>query len=333
MQAFVTGGTGFVGAHLVRRLLDRGASVRCLVRPGNAAANLEGLAVERIEGDLASFDLLRSAVDGCDVVFHCAADYRLYVPDPAPMYAANVEGTRHVLQASRDAGVERVVYTSTVGALGLNADGRPADETTPVRFEDMSGHYKRSKFQAERVADAFAADGLHVVIVNPSAPVGELDIKPTATGKIILDFLNGRMPAYVDTGLNLIDVRDCAEGHVLAAERGRPGERYILGNRDLTLREILHQLSTITGRSAPKVRLPYWIPWTAAAIDTGVSRLIGRVPKVPLDAVRLSRYRMFFDPSKAVRELELPQTPVEQALRRAVEWFEQRGYVSRRAAS
>lgn len=327
MRAFVTGGSGFVGGHLVRVLIEHGAEVRCLARAAGTPGNLAGLDVEIVVGDLRDAASIRRGVQGCDTVFHCAADYRLYVRDPALMYGSNVDGTRNVLQAAGDCNVERVVYTSTVGALGLRPGGRPADETTPVAVGDMVGHYKKSKFLAERVAEEWAGRGLPVVIVNPSAPVGDMDIKPTATGQMILDFLNGRMAAYVDTGLNLIDVRDVARGHLLAAQRGTVGEKYILGCRNLTLKQILDLLSEITGRPSPRVRLPHWVPLTVSGVDTFFARLLRRVPRVPIDAVRLSRYKMFFDPGKAVRELGLPQTPIEGALARAVDWFRDNGYV------
>ncbi len=327
MSALVTGGTGFVGCHLVRALLARGAEVRCLVRPTSTLANLEGLDVDVVRGDLRQSSSLRPAVKGCDTVFPCAADYRLYVRKPAQMYASNVEGTDNVLAAAAAAGVTKVVYTSTVGALGLNADDRPAGEEVAVALEDMIGHYKRSKFQAERVAEQWAGRGLPVVIVNPSTPVGERDIKPTATGQVIVDYLNRRIPAYVDTGLNLIDVRDVAAGHLLAAEMGTVGEKYILGHRNLELREIFQTLAGMTGLPAPRRRLPHWIPIAFAAVDTSLARLLGREPWVSLESARLSRYKMFFDAGKAVRDLGLPQTPVEEALRRAVEWFTTNGYV------
>ncbi len=333
MRVLVTGASGFVGSHLARVLVARGLDVRCLVRESSPRTALDGVSVEWVVGDLCDEESLRRAIDGCRVVYHCAADYRLYVPDPASMYACNVEGTRNVMAAARDADVERVVYTSTVGTLGLRRDGTPADETTPVALEDMVGHYKRSKFMAERVAEEWAAEGLPVVIVNPSAPVGDGDLKPTATGRMIVDFLDGRMKAYVDTGLNVVDVRDVAEGHVLAAERGRLGEKYILGNRNMTLKGICDTLSAITGRPTARVRLPHWVPFLASAVDTAVSRVAGREPRLPLDAVRLSRHRMFFDCGKAVRELGLPQTPVEQALERAVAWFENHGYTRAAAAA
>ena len=324
---FVTGGTGFVGAHVVRALLRRGRTVRCLVRPSSRLANLQGLPVEVVPGDVTDPAGLSRAMAGARTVFHCAADYRLSARDPREIYAANVEGTRNVLAASSEIGAEKVVYTSSVGALGLNRDGRPANEETPVEPGSLIGHYKKSKHQAERVAAEWAARGLPVVIVNPSTPVGEMDIKPTPTGQMIVDFMNRGMPAYVETGLNLVDVRDVAEGHLLAAERGRVGEKYILGNRDMTLKEIFDALSRLTGVPSPRVRLPHWVPLAAAALDTLASRWTGRRPRVPLEGARMSRHTMFFDAGKAVRELGLPQTPVEEALGRAVAWFRENGYV------
>jgi dihydroflavonol-4-reductase len=323
----VTGGTGFVGAHVLRAVIARGRNVRCLVRPGSNRSNLGGLAVEAIEGDLRDRASLSRALRGVSTLYHVAADYRLWARDPRELYESNVGGTENVLAAAAEAGVSRVVYTSSVGALGLTKDGSPADERTPVRREEVVGHYKTSKFDAERVAEAWAARGLPVVIVNPSTPVGELDVKPTPTGQVIVDFLNGRIPAYVDTGLNLIDVRDVAEGHLLAAERGRAGEKYILGCRNMTLKEILDALGRITGLPAPRVRVPHVLPLAVAAVDTFLSGALGRAPRVSLESVRMSRHRMFFDASKAVRELGLPQSPVEEALRRAVTWFRENGYV------
>ncbi len=328
MKAFLTGASGFVGSHLRAVLAEHGAEPRCLVRASSPRRNLEGLDDgELVDGDLRDSDSVARALDGCDTVFHCAADYRLFVRDPSEMYASNVDGTRNVLRACHQAGVRRVVYTSSVGALGLRPDGAPADETTPVSLDDMLGHYKRSKYLAERVAEEWAGRGLPVVIVNPSTPIGDRDVKPTATGRVVLDFLNRKTPAFVDTGLNWIDVRDVAIGHLRAAERGRPGEKYILGHRNLSLEEIFRMLARITGLPAPRVRLPHWIPLVFAALDTGWARLSGGEPRVPLDAVRLSRHKMYFDASKAVRELGLPQTPIEDALRRAVAWFQDNGYV------
>jgi dihydroflavonol-4-reductase len=324
---FVTGGTGFVGAHVVRALLKRGRTVRCLVRSSSRLSNLEELPVEVVAGDVTDPVSLTRAMGGARTVYHCAADYRLSARRPREIYAVNVEGTRNVLAAASEVGAEKVVYTSSVGALGLPRDGRPGNEETPVEPRSLIGHYKKSKHQAERVAQEWAARGLPVVIVNPSTPVGEMDIKPTPTGQMIVDFLNRKMPAYVDTGLNIVDVRDVAEGHVLAAEKGRVGEKYILGNRDMTLKEIFDALSMVTGIPSPAIRLPHWVPLAAAAADTLAARLTGRLPRVPLEGVRMSRHRMFFDAGKAIQELGLPQTPVEEALARAVAYFRENGYV------
>jgi dihydroflavonol-4-reductase len=321
MPSLVTGGTGFIGAHVVRALLARGREVRCLVRAGSSLENLEGLPVEVVRGDLGDPASLVRAVSGVDVVYHVAADYRLWLRDPREIYRTNVDGTRALLQAAAEAGVSRFVHTSSVGALGLTKDGSPADEATPVTLEQIVGHYKRSKFLAEREAEAYAAKGFPVVIVNPSTPIGELDVKPTPTGAVIADFLARRLPAYVDTGLNVVDVKDVAEGHLLAAERGRVGEKYVLGHRDMTLKEILDALSGVTGLAAPRLRLPHAIPLVVGAIDTGFARLTGRPPRVPLEAVRMSMKKMYFDSGKAIRELGLPQTDPVVALRRAVAWF------------
>lgn len=325
----VTGGTGFVGSHVVRALLSRGRRVRCLVRAESRRDQLEGLPVEIAVGNLTDAASLSPALSGVHTLYHVAADYRLWARDPQELYRANPGGTENILAAAAAAGVARVVHTSSVAALGLMPDGSAADETTPVERARIIGHYKKSKYDAERVAQKWAARGLPVVIVNPSTPIGEGDIKPTPTGQMIVDFLNRRLPAYVDTGLNLVDVRDVAEGHLAAAERGCVGERYILGNRNMTLREILETLARLTGLPAPAVRLPHWIPLAAAAVTTGVARVTGRPPRVSLESVRMSTHRMFFDAKKAVRELGLPQTPVEDALSRAVSWFRERGYAGR----
>ena len=325
----VTGGTGFVGSHIVRALLERGRSVRCLARPQSRRDNLEGLPVEIVEGDLTDAASLARAAAGADTLYHAAADYRLWAKDPNDLYRANVGGTHLLFEAASAARVRRVVYTSSVAALGLTDDGSPANEETPVARDRIIGHYKKSKYDAERIAVSWAKRGLPVVIVNPSTPVGERDIKPTPTGQMIVDFLNRRMPAYVDTGLNLIDVRDVAAGHLAAAERGRAGERYILGHRNMTLKEILDALAALTGLPSPRVRLPHWIPLAAAAAATGVARVTGHPPRFSLESVRMSTHRMFFDAGKAVRELGLPQTPVEQPLARAVAWFRENGYAGR----
>lgn len=327
MKTLVTGGTGFVGSHLVRTLLERGEQVRCLVRPNSPLDNLKGLAVEFVQGDLRDLQSLREAARNCCVVYHCAADYRLWCRDPKEMYEINVEGSNNVMQAASDENAQTVVYTSTVGCLGLSGNGAPATEDTPVSLDDMIGHYKRSKFLAEEKVKEWAARGLPVVIVNPSTPVGDMDIKPTPTGKIIVDFLRGKMFGYVDTGMNLIDVRDCAEGHVLAAERGRAGERYILGSRNLTLKELFDALGGVTDVASPSIKVPHWVAETYARFENYWSISVrGREPDVPLESVKLSRHKMYFDASKAVRELLLPQNPIEHALECAVNWFRTHGY-------
>ena len=322
----VTGGTGFVGTHVVRALLARGGKVRALARPSSRRENLADLDVEIAEGDLTDRASLARAMKGASTVYHVAADYRLWCKDPQELYRANAGGTENVLSAAAEAGVAKVVYTSSVAALGLTGDGTPANETTPVFRERIIGHYKKSKYDAEQVALGWAARGLPVVIVNPSTPIGERDIKPTPTGQMIVDFLNRKMPAYVDTGLNLIDVRDVAAGHLAAAEKGKSGERYILGYRDMTLKEILETLSRLTKLAAPTVRLPHAIPLAAAAVATGWARISGKPPRFSLESVRMSTHRMFFDAAKARRELGLPQTPVEEPLARAVKWFRDQGY-------
>lgn len=329
MDVLVTGGTGFVGANLVRELLADRHAVRVLARQGSDRRALEGCRVEFVEGDLLDASSIRAAVAGARRVYHVAADYRLWTPDPAVLYRTNVDGTRAVLAAAAEAGAERIIYTSTVGAIGIPKDGTPGDERTPVSLADMVGAYKASKFLAERVADELAACGAPVVTVNPSAPVGPWDIKPTPTGQMIVDFLKGKMVASLDTGLNVVHVRDVARGHILAAERGRVGERYILGNRNLSLIEIFRMLAELTGIRAPRFRVPYAVAWLAAAGMEGVARITGRAPQVPLTAVRMARKRMYFSAARAVAELGLPQTPVEQALKDAVDWFVERGYAPR----
>jgi dihydroflavonol-4-reductase len=328
-RSLVTGGTGFVGANLVRELLADGDRVRVLARPGGDRRALEGCEVEIVEGDLLDPASVRRSVAGMERVYHVAADYRLWARDPSALFRANVDGTRHVLQAAMSAGAARIVYTSTVGALGIPKDGTPGDETTPVSLADMVGPYKASKFVAEEVARELAARGAPVVIVNPSAPVGPWDVKPTPTGQMIVDFLRGRMVASLDTGLNLAHVRDVARGHILAAERGRVGERYVLGHVNLSLLDIFRALARLTGLPAPRFRVPYALAWLAAAGMEGVARLTGDAPAVPLTAVRMARKRMFFSADKAVRELGLPQTSAETALGDAVEWFVARGYAGR----
>jgi dihydroflavonol-4-reductase len=340
MTTLVTGATGFVGSHLTRLLAARGESVRVLTRapaqpstrPVNFFDALAGVPVERVIGDLRNPSSLEAAVQGVERVYHVAADYRLWAADPSEIYESNVTGTRNLLAAAREAGVRKFVYTSTVATIAVpRHDGALPNEETRASESEMIGHYKRSKFLAEQEALRAAGDGFRVVIVNPTAPVGPADWKPTPTGKIILDFLNGRMPAYVDTGLNVVAVEDVAAGHILAAERGRPGERYILGGRNMTLKEILHVLAQITGRRAPRVRLPHAVAFAAACADHVFSRALGREPHIPLDGVRMARHRMFVDSSKAERELGYKAGSVEAALERAVHWYEENGYVTRRS--
>ncbi len=318
----VTGASGFVGAHVARALVAAGAAVRVLLRNTSITESLHGLKVERCYGDLRDPAALRFAVAGCETVFHVAADYRLWVPNPQVMYAVNVEGTANLLDAAAEAGVKRIVYTSTVGCMGWPADGGPANEDTPVSLDDMTGHYKRSKFQAEQAALERARRGVPIVIVNPTAPVGEGDWKPTPTGKIILDFLHGQMPAYLDTGLNLVDVRAVAAGHLAAAERGRIGERYLLGDRNMEFREILQVLGRISGRRPPRLRIPWIVAYAAALVEEGVARVTGREPRAPLEGVKLARHKMFIASDKAQRELGYQPGNVEEALERAVRYFE-----------
>lgn len=334
MNCFVTGASGFIGANLVHELLARGHRVAALLRPGSDTRGLQGAAIEKISGDVSDRAALQSAMRGCDWCFHVAASYHLWLRDYQPMYAANVDGARNVLTVAAEAGCSRIVYTSTVGCVGLprekkNSEIIPTDESAPVSEAQMSNHYKRSKWWAEQVALELAGKGFPVVIVNPSAPVGPRDVKPTPTGKVILDFLNRQMPAYLDTGLNWVHVRDVAIGHILAAEKGRVGERYILGHAEgnWTMEKTFSVLEEITGIPAPKFRVPYFVALTAAHLDEAISNFKGRPPKAPLAGVRMARYKMFFNPAKAIRELGLPQTPPRQALVDAVEWFRSNGYV------
>ena len=318
----VTGATGFIGWHVAKKLLERGHSVRALARPGS---QVHGLEVKVVEGDLRDPASLARAVDGCGIVFHLAADYRLWAKNPRELFHSNVDGTRALLEAARSAGVERFVYTSTVGCIGMpeNQDG---DEQSPVTLQDMTGAYKRSKFQAEQTALEFAQSGFPVIIVNPTAPIGDHDFKPTPTGTIIVDFLRGAMPAFVDTGLNLVDVEDTAEGHLLACERGKVGERYILGRDNLTLEQIFQQLEQISGIKAPRWRIPYAVAYGAGLASTGWANVTGQAPRAPLDAVRMSRKKMFVSSEKAKRELGFSPGPVHSALSRAVDWFRNNGY-------
>ena len=332
MNCFVTGASGFIGANLVHELTKRGHSVKALLRPKADVRGLQGADYERVEGDVSDLASLTRAMWGSDWCFHVAASYHLWLKDYAPMYAANVDGTRNVIEAARTAGCSRIVYTSTVGCIGLPkpVDGivTPTDEEAPVSEGQMSNHYKLSKWKAEGVARELAARGAPVVIVNPSAPIGPRDVKPTPTGQVIVDFLNRAMPAYLDTGLNWVHVRDVAIGHILAAEKGRIGERYILGNAEgnWSMKQALDTLAEITGLPAPKFQVPYFVAMAAAHFDEALSRFTGRPPKAPLAGVRMARYKMFFSPAKAIKELGLPQTSPRQALRDAVEWFRAHGY-------
>ncbi len=329
MKAFVTGATGFVGSHVARVLAEQGADLRLLIRSGSDPRNIQTLNADRVVGDLRDPLSIEKAMAGCDVVFHVAADYRLWVRDPQQMYLANVDGTRALLEAARKNRVQRVVYTSSVATMGFTSNGRPVDEDFPVSLDNMIGHYKRSKFMAEEVALEAGRGGMDVVVVNPTTPVGEQDIKPTPTGRIVVDFLKKKFPAYVDTGLNLVDVTECARGHVAALEKGRTGERYILGGQNLTLKQILDKLAAITGLPSPKVKLPYAVALAAGVIDEVVTgRILGREPRATIDAVRMGRKKMFVSCAKAERELGWKMVAVDDALRRAVEWFRTNGYAT-----
>src|SRR6266571_4882479 len=329
MRIFVTGATGFVGSHIARVLSEEGAELRLLVRATSPTKNIEALKAERVVCDLCDIAALKHAMSGCEVVFHVAADYRLWAPDSRQMYRSNVEGTKAIIQAAQESGVRRVVYTSSVATIGFTSNGHPADESSPVSLSGMIGPYKRSKFLAEQAALEAARGGANVVVVNPSAPVGEQDIKPTPTGRIILDFLNRKFPAYVDTGLNLVDVAEVARGHLAAMEKAKPGERYILGGENLTLKQLLDKLAFLTGLPSPTLKLPYFVALGTGALDTlftGV--LLGREPRVTLDAVRMGQKKMFVSSEKAERELGWRTIPVDNALRRAVGWFREHGYVT-----
>lgn len=320
--AFVTGASGFLGWHVARTLVERGYRVRALCRP---ASQIRELDLEPVRGDLRDPDSLERAVTGCNLVFHVAADYRLWSKNPQELYDSNVGGTRNLLERAERAGVDRIVYTSTVGCIGF-PKGRSGDEDAPVSIEDMVGHYKRSKWLAEQIALEKARAGLPVVIVNPTAPVGDHDWKPTPTGKIILDFLRGKLPAFIDTGLNLVDVRDVATAHLLAAERGRPGERYILGCENVTLEEILAGVAGIANRPAPKWKLPYAVAYATGVLSTAWADLTGKPPIAPLEGVRMAHKKMFVSHAKAARELGFAPAPVNAALENAVKWFRANGY-------
>lgn len=327
MKVFITGATGFVGAHVARHLADQGAQLRALARPTSNLSNLEGIAAETVTGDLLQPEGLRSAIRGCDALMHVAADYRLWAPDPKSMYAANVEGTRELLRIAREEGVPRSVYTSSVATMGFKSDGTIVDETTPVSIADMIGHYKRSKFLAEQAAIEAALAGQQVIILNPTTPIGTQDLKPTPTGRIIVDFLNRKFPAYVDTGLNLVDVSEVARAHCAALTTGRPGERYILGGENLTLKQILDKMSAITGLPSPTMRVPHSVAMAFAFFDETVTgRIRGREPRATVEAVRMGKKKMFASSAKAQRELDFHVVPVNEALRSAIDWFRAHGY-------
>jgi len=330
MLAFVSGATGFLGSHVARVLAEQGAELRLLVRPTSDLRNIADLRADRVTGDLRDAISIEKALAGCDVVFHVAADYRLWVRDSGAMYRSNVEGTRSLLESARKQHVKRIVYTSSVATMGFGSGsnkGKVADEESPVTLADMIGHYKRSKFMAEQVAVDAARSGVDVVIVNPTTPIGERDIKPTPTGRIVVDFLKRKFPAYVETGLNLVDATECARGHVQALEKGRTGERYILGGENLTLKQILDRLAAITGLPSPTVKLPYFFAFAAGVVDEMVTgRLLGREPRATIDAARMGRKMMFVSSAKAERELGWRTVPVDGALRRSVEWFRANGY-------
>jgi len=327
----VTGATGFIGWHVARQLLQRGQRVRALVRDpvrsAKALAELAGIGteIETVPGDLRDEDSLARAVGGCGTVYHVAADYRLWTPRPEEMYRSNVDGTRSLLSAAQKAGVEQCVYTSTIGCIGIRK-GELGSEDTPAGLKEMRGPYKRSKFLAEQIALQFAGQGFPVVIVNPTAPVGDHDFRPTPTGKIVVDFLRGAMPAYLDTGLNVVYVGDVAAGHLLAGERGRVGERYILGGENLTLQQIFGKLEEVTGKQAPTMRIPYAVAYAAGVASTGWASLTGQEPRAPLDGVRMARKKMWVRHDKAARELGYSARPAVEALRRAAEWFQANGY-------
>ncbi len=327
MKVLITGSSGFIGAAVTRAVVAKGDEVRVLVRPTSNRSNLDGLPVETVEGDLQDFKSLKKALTGCQGVYHVAAHYALWAQDPTTFYKVNVEGTKHLFHAAEEAGVERIVYTSTIGAIGLPDDGGLGREELFPPNGQLSGDYKRSKFLAEQEVLKMAQQGLPVVIVNPTAPVGERDVKPTPTGQIIVDFMKRRMFAYIETGMNLIDVDDVAIGHVRAMERGRIGERYILGNQNLMFREICQILNQLTGVPAPRVRLPWRLIVPLAHVNTWVANLVThKPPRIPLEGVRMAKYRMHYDCTKARMELDLPQTSVETALKKAVQWFRQYGY-------
>jgi dihydroflavonol-4-reductase len=326
MKALVTGATGFIGGAVVRALVKSGLAVRVLARAGADLQNIQNLAVERVEGDLRNPASLRTSLIGCRQLYHVAAHYALWAKDPSIFYDINVTGTKNLLEAARDVGVERIVYCSTIGAIGLPPGGGLGTEETPVSLEQMAGHYKRSKYLAEQEVVKLARAGLPVIIVNPSAPVGAGDVKPTPTGQLVVDFMKGRMPAYIETGMNIVDVDDVAAGHLLAMEKGRIGERYILGNKNLMLREIFEIMSRLTGIKAPTIKLPRLAILPLAYANQWIANLTGHPPRIPLEGVKMAKYKMHYDCSKAIRELGIPLTPPEVALEKAVRWFRDHHY-------
>jgi dihydroflavonol-4-reductase len=327
VKVFVTGATGFVGSHVAQELSRHGADLRILIRSSSKLSNLEGIPAETVVGDLLQVDALRIAVSGCDAVMHVAADYRLWVTDPEKMNATNVTGTRELLRLAREEGVPRVVYTSSVATMGFLSNGRPCDEATPVSLDKMIGHYKRSKYLAEQEAIAAARAGQQVIILNPTTPIGSGDIKPTPTGRIIVDFLKRKFPAYMDTGLNLVDVIEVARTHVKALTAGQPGERYILGGENLTLKQLLDKMSAITGLPSPTMRVPHSVAMMFAVWDqTFTGKLLGREPRATVEAVRMGKKMMFVSSAKAERDLGFQVVPVYAALRSAIDWFRANGY-------
>ena len=331
MKTLVTGSTGFLGSSVLRELINDGREVKALIRKGTSKKNITGLDVEIAYGDLRDIESIRSALNGCDILYHVAAYYSLWDCNKQLIHEINVKGTRNILRAAKEKELKKIVYTSTVGCIGLNQDTTPATENTFFNKNTLANDYKKSKYQAEQVALEFARGGLPVVIVNPSTPVGPRDIKPTPTGKIILDFMNRKMPAYIDTGLNLIDVKDCARGHILAELKGIPGERYILGNQNMTLFEILTTLEKITGLKAPRIKMPFWVALSAGwACEMVANHLTGKPPSIPLAGVKMAKYFMYFDSSKAINKLGLAQNSVENALRQSVDWFKENNYLTTR---
>ncbi len=327
MKALVTGATGFIGGNLVRELLAENYRVRVLVRTGSNQRSIEGLDVDVVLGDLRDRKSLQKALEGCDVLFHVAAAYPFWSPDPKVIYETNVEGTENMLAVARDKGIKKVIYTSTEAPIGI-ADGCTGTEEMEASLDRLPGHYKKSKYLAEKAALKICQEGLPLVVVNPTVPIGPWDIRPTPTGQVIVDFLNGRMPACVNTGLNVVDVEDVAKGHILALEKGRIGDRYILGNKNLTLREIFAILERIAAIKAPRFDIPIWLALGASHVDEFLcSKVFRHPPRIPLEAVRAACKFRHFDCSKAVRELGFPQTPVEEAVDKAVRWFRQNGYV------